>query len=621
MRSLKNKLIIKRESGEELEISIGSLYILLRDYHSQNTSDFDGMDILVVMPVAADNSYVWFCCMVISTESSLHVSGNKGKDLIVIQDNDRKGEQNTIQIHPDELLSIIQKMPARGQYTLMMGECEVMVYFMSMQCSLSDLIFMPLVPIDLKLTDLRQWPKDAICLWARRHLKLSQEQLRVMNDFVERWKMVNYAQEVFTYHCGDFNPDAKKKIDKINKALKEERTAKMVEIVANDFGKGHPKHNNLDRGARNPLFHADDDYIINLGKMGLLCAYVREYGEVARDSLELYYEDRSSKNVYQIQLVKQPSKSSMSGFELVCYVNGVQHSIAIGNSEIQDSELCILGIDDMHLHISLERYDDSEPWHAPNEPVDPEQRYGYDLKRNNPNPVGTVRSKNQSFRHSDGKPYRPNTETPEEPPADPHESAKWDPQARHYERFCKTEIKIPEMQRDGVHDEHPVDLRSCTKLEVDEMLKRAAEAPRNPHDLHKPVKCSTQPTKYRQSSKEEMMERQNKSQRFRIKREVIDEMFEPAVGVERNTRDPHGFMNGVGKALCGTAVGVIPGKTEIGTTRAAAGGTHAEKAKETSDELKRLLDKQNYEARHKIKIDPDIEVRLSEEGRYDDEDE
>ena len=463
MRSFKNKLITKREAGEEIEISIGSLYLLLRDYYSQNTYDFEGVDVLVAMPVAIADMYVWFCCMTISTEIPLRISGNEDKYLIVRQENGRNGDQHTMQVHPQELLTIMQKMPARGQYTLMIGDCEVIVYLMSMQCNLSDLTYMPIVPIDVKLSDLRQWPRDAINLWARNHLQLSTEQRTVMNSFDERWKMVTYAQEVFTYHCADFNPAAKKKMAEINKALKAEKIAEMVETVANDLGKGHPKHNDLDRGTK--CFHANDDYIIEIGDVALL----RDHGRGMRGNLALYYEDLSSKHIYHIRLIRRPYHNPNGlapSVELMCYIDGKQHVISTGDSMIEEKDMCILYMDDEFLHISIDscedmdRCKDIELWHSPEGPVDmdlwrrctldesPGQNplHGYDLKRNNPNSTRSVKTKNQAVMYNYDKLSKPKTEIPEELLVDPHESVERDPQPEKYtqsSRLYKKQIGDP----------------------------------------------------------------------------------------------------------------------------------------------------------------------------------
>jgi len=206
----KNKFTQKNSDGTTIEISLGSIYFVLRDYKALNYNDFEGSDILIAMPTSIENNgIIRFYTICINNSNGFFVHSHS-KDSLAIA----TPEEEVLNVDTDALVNLFRQMPERGYSNINLLDHEIEAYVLNMQCFRKDLIDAPIVNTGHKIRDLRRWPREAIDQWASQHLQLSIEQLSALREFKQKWKQVAYAQEVFTHQCSLFNAKAKEVIDK-----------------------------------------------------------------------------------------------------------------------------------------------------------------------------------------------------------------------------------------------------------------------------------------------------------------------------------------------------------------------------------------------------------------------
>jgi len=327
MKSLINKFKISNGGNEHFDIAIGSLYFLLRDYSARNYDDFNGSDIIVGMPVAINKTETWFYTLCIDRTHGAYVTGRNDKNLL-FSSKDIGERKRTVVVPAAELDQILRHMPSHGTQVITLGgEWEKEVYVLSMYCDNAELRYMPIVPLDIKLTDIRQWPRDAISFWARYHLELSTEQSVAMEGFDQRWKMINYAQEVFTYKCTDYNPVALKKMQVKHKRPKIEK--QLVDFDLPVLGA---------RNVKKYVVLADHPEILNPHN--------------PRISFNLNFIDPETGQIYRIRLERfTPFGQHTSA--LLAYVDDRRHDIYVGEDILGPNDLCLLRVNGCYLHLSL----------------------------------------------------------------------------------------------------------------------------------------------------------------------------------------------------------------------------------------------------------------------------
>jgi len=206
----KNKFTQKNRDGTAIEISLGSIYFVFRDYKALNYEDFEKSDILIAMPTSiGDDGIIWFYTICMNNSNGFFVHSHSKNSLAITAP-----EGNILHIDTDTLINLFRQMPEHGCFNTNLLDHEIEAYVLTMQCFQKDIINVPIINTGYKIRDLRHWPKKAIYQWASQHLRLSIEQLSVLREFKQRWKQIAYAQEVFTHQCSLFNVVAKRVIDK-----------------------------------------------------------------------------------------------------------------------------------------------------------------------------------------------------------------------------------------------------------------------------------------------------------------------------------------------------------------------------------------------------------------------
>lgn len=336
MRSLENKTIIKQLNGNQLEIAIGELYVILKDYNFYSSGDFGNSDILVVMPtaIALGRSCVQLYAICMNNTHGLTVSGSEKNGLTITNDTGTDSKAHIV-IPFDELAQLMKQMPQCECYMADISDWSIDIHALYAQCTMEDFINMNIAPINVRWTDIRQWPKGAIHQWARDHLQLPSEQLAIVKNFEQRWKMIAYAQEAFTYQCTDFNPIAKKKVNASKKALKKEAVEGMsAEAEAqhyHPFGRtitlGHPKFMTVGPGDINTIEH--------------------------------FFESPVNRRTYHLLICKKVIRGTKD-IEVTAHVDGVIHESVIDHEDIRPADLCVLKVDGYAIHISqyTERHED-----------------------------------------------------------------------------------------------------------------------------------------------------------------------------------------------------------------------------------------------------------------------
>ena len=324
MKLFENKFTVEKENGSKYEIAIGELYIILREYNFIDANDFENTDVLVAMPISISESYITLYTICINCAQGMRVSGRDGNNLILSQKYE-KHEEAHIVVDPPALEQILRQVPARDSYIAIIDGYEVETLVTTIQCRRSDFASLNISPIGTKLTDIRHWPKAAITWWARDHLRLSEEQLQALDHFDQRWKMIAYAQEVFTYQCAEFNPDANKKMERKRKLAKDNEIAEIINHLSNRRGN-------------------ENYYIIDKGNPGFL----NRVG--SNDRLEHYFKDPESGHTYCITLNKKvgPIAGQMN---VTLSVNFKACEVSVDRKGLRDEDFCVMLIDGYVLHI------------------------------------------------------------------------------------------------------------------------------------------------------------------------------------------------------------------------------------------------------------------------------
>ena len=383
MKLFENKFTVEKENGSKYEIAIGELYIILRDYNFIDMDDFENTDVLVAMPISISEFYITLYTICINCAQGVRVSGRDGNNLILSQKHEKHKEAHIV-VDPLTLEQLLRQVPARDSYIAILGGYDVESWVVSIQCQRSNFASMNITPIGIKLTDLRHWPKKAISWWARDHLQLSEEQLQALDHFDQRWKMIAYAQEVFTYQCAEFNPDANEKMEKKRKLAKNAEVAKMIEQCDIDPVDNHR--------------YREENYIIDKGNPEFLTKMAND------DKMEHYFKDPESDHIYYIVLSKKIGRIA-GQMEVTLSVDFKACEVSVDNdSSLRDEDFCVILIDGYVLHIRKDSIRDisehelfdylyksntnkqvitkrpynmkPSPWHKPEDPVTSEDLCG-----------------------------------------------------------------------------------------------------------------------------------------------------------------------------------------------------------------------------------------------------
>ena len=195
MRDIKNEVTIKSVNGTDIKIQLGRLYGVLREYRAHNHEDFKYSDIVVAMPsyIANDSIGLYVVCV---NRSIAKVRACKD-NIVSIRP---KSYNSNIDINCiDAVPLILESLFEREDTAIAIDDYSCELHVMTMTCSMTDISNMNIIPIDMRLNDIRLWPRMAIRWWAEQHLALSQDQINRTYDLRQRWQIIAYVQEVATH--------------------------------------------------------------------------------------------------------------------------------------------------------------------------------------------------------------------------------------------------------------------------------------------------------------------------------------------------------------------------------------------------------------------------------------
>jgi hypothetical protein len=167
------------------------------------------------MPEAIDtpNHRIYLYCIGFDPDIfNIRVNNFINDTLVLSYHSPDDGETLLVEMNKDEMCWAIENMPRRGVNVISIGPFSIDIFDIHIEARFENLPYAKIFQLNRRLKDLRKWPRKALEVWAGTHLRISGEQYSTAVEMDQKYKFVQYAQEMFTHQCGKFNKKAKKVI-------------------------------------------------------------------------------------------------------------------------------------------------------------------------------------------------------------------------------------------------------------------------------------------------------------------------------------------------------------------------------------------------------------------------
>ena len=212
------------------------------------------MEIIAAMPVALkkysdDNANAIFISLVIDTfDNNVHISKITENEVYISATVD--GRDREVIFNKECILCAYQSINSNSRGSIEQDGLYISFYSYVTECHTIGLNRMIIKPLNVSLRDMRKWPLLAITSWAEYHLNLPDDQMSIIRNIHERWKIINAAQEMFTYQCSDYNEKAHKVVEKHKEEMHD--ILEDIELVGDAH---YERRDNLNYGAQSASYH------------------------------------------------------------------------------------------------------------------------------------------------------------------------------------------------------------------------------------------------------------------------------------------------------------------------------------------------------------------------------
>lgn len=193
MNKITHKVLVNTKTCNDMVLSLGALYTIKKPYTFLSEEIDRTTELLVLMPISLIGGDIIFAAIATNNEDDI-----------------------SMEVLPKEhLAALIVDTPSSESFEAYLGNnLYSIVRLLTIYSNIMVIQDTELTPTGLAIDDLRKWPRRSIITWANYQLGLEQEQIEILVNIQERWKMIKLAQEMFVHQCAQYNNIAKEKTSK-----------------------------------------------------------------------------------------------------------------------------------------------------------------------------------------------------------------------------------------------------------------------------------------------------------------------------------------------------------------------------------------------------------------------